>query len=110
QPNARTENRLEAADHNARLDPLRRPLRQRAGRGTCGSADGRTADITCRCTANDRAGCSAPSSALTNWRVTRAENERAQRNKRNNREKVLFHKLFMSVNSTSPIERGCALC
>src|SRR5438046_8207720 len=40
---------------------------ERAGRGTCGSADGCTADITCRCTANDRSGRSTYSGPLTNW-------------------------------------------
>jgi hypothetical protein len=61
-------------------------------------------------TTNNRSSRSTYSGPLTNWSFTRAENKRAQRNKRNNREKVLFHKLFVSVNSTSPIEQGCALC
>jgi hypothetical protein len=59
---------------------------------------------------NDRSGRSTYSGSLTNWSFTRAENKRAQRNKRNNREKILFYRLFVSVNSTSPIEQGCALC
>jgi hypothetical protein len=54
--------------------------------------------MACSRAANDRACRRTHARTLTNWSVTRAENETAQRNKQNDPEKVLFHRLSMSLN------------
>jgi hypothetical protein len=49
--------------------------------------------MTCRCATNNRSGRSTYSGTLSNWRFTRAKNERTQRSEQNNRKNSSIHKL-----------------